>query len=115
MKKRVIIVLSMLWGACTHAQSATTVMLEQIAKLDLLLAELKKGYDVVNKGLNLINDIKQGDFNLHSDYFNSLSTVKGPIKNDAKIAAMMAMQGQMVTNFAKFMQSYKNARVFTTS
>jgi hypothetical protein len=105
----------MLMVTGTRAQSATTVMLEQIAKLEVLLAELKKGYDIVNKGLNLINDIKHGDFNLHSDYFNSLSTVKGPIKNDSKIAAMIAMQVQMVTNYSKFMQSYKNAKVFTTS
>lgn len=115
MKKLFVIGLFMLIVGFVRAQSATTVMLEQIAKLEVLLAELKKGYDIVNKGLNVINDIKHGDFNLHNDYFNSLSLVKGPIKNDVKVSAMIAMQVQIVSNYAKFMQAYKTGGVFTAA
>ena len=105
----------MLFGWTAQAQDAINVMIEQIAKLELLITELKKGYEIVNKGLNLINDIKHGDFNLHNDYFNSLSMVKGPIKSDVKVSSMIAMQTQMISNYGQFIKAYKGSKVFTAS
>ena len=49
-------------------------LLEQIAALNVYLGYVKEGYSIARDGLRIINDIKQGDFKLHDDKFQSLQT-----------------------------------------
>lgn len=60
-------------------------LVEQIAALQIYAKYLKTGYDIVQKGHNLIGDIKEDNFNDHSSYFGSLKLVKLPLKNQQKI------------------------------
>jgi hypothetical protein len=102
-----------LMGSQAFCQNKIVVMLEQIAKYEVYLSYLKKGYDIVNKGLTLIGDIKHGDFNLHKDYFNSLDNVNPAIKSDVKIAAMIAMQAEMLSGYQAYYKRYQAAGIFT--
>jgi hypothetical protein len=113
MKKILMISLMLMIGTVGFSQSVTEVMAEQIAKLQLYLNWLKKGYSIASKGLTLINDLKHGDFNMFQDYFNSLEQVKGPIKEDAKIAAMIAMQVQIVTRYQSYYHKVQASSTFT--
>jgi len=88
----VILIAICLTSRPAHAQGLIKTMLEQIARLDVTLQEAKQGYSIVKKGLTVIGNIKQGDFNLHSDYFSSLSTVKSPIKSYVRVADILRMQ-----------------------
>jgi hypothetical protein len=112
MKAIVIIIGFVLIGSPVFSQ--TEVMIEQIIKLKTYLSWLKKGYDIANKGLTLIGDIKHGDFNLHKDYFNSLEQVNHQIKGDVKIAAMISMQIQMLSSYKSYHQQFKASGVFTS-
>jgi hypothetical protein len=67
-------------------------LIEQIVALKLYLLKLKKGYDIAHKGLNTISDIKNGNFNMHRDFFRSLKNVKPAISNSAKVADIIAFQ-----------------------
>src|SRR6266700_2397107 len=69
--------------------SATTVMIEQIIKLQAFIVVLEKGYQVVNTGLTIIGDIKRGDLSLHTNYFNSLETVSPQVKKYSRIASIV--------------------------
>jgi hypothetical protein len=89
-------------------------MIEQIIKLQTYLSWLKKGYDIANKGLTLIGDIKHGDFNLHKDYFNSLNQVNPQIKGDVKIAAMISMQVQMLSGYKSYYKQFQASGVYTS-
>ncbi|UII29084.1 hypothetical protein LVD15_11825 [Fulvivirga maritima] len=51
-------------------------LLKQIALLQLYLGFVKKGYRIVDKGLHVIGDIKEGKFSLDKEYIQSLSSVK---------------------------------------
>jgi len=113
MKRVVMISVFILVGSCVFCQNKITVMLEQIAKYEAYLTYLKKGYDIVNKGLTLIGDIKHGDFSLHKDYFNSLNQVNPKIKVDVKIAAMIAMQAEMLSGYQAYYSRFQAAGVFT--
>jgi hypothetical protein len=55
---------------------------EQIAALQAYGKIIAKGYALVDDGLTLIGDIKNGDFNLHKSYFSSLLSVAPVIRND---------------------------------
>lgn len=67
-------------------------MIQQIAALQVYIGYAKKGYSIAQKGLTAIGDVKNGEFNLHTDYFNSLESVNPKIKNYKKVAGIIAYQ-----------------------
>ncbi len=69
---------------------------QQMAALEVYLMDLKKGYRTVKNGLRMIDDVKNGDFNLHNDYFHSLSTVDPQIGNSDKVQGILVLQQQTV-------------------
>lgn len=71
----------------------------QIAALKVHLDNLKKGYQVVQRGLYTIDNIKSGNFNLHRDFFSSLSNVNPHIANSAKVADIIAYQYYIIRDF----------------
>jgi len=69
---------------------------EQIAAYEVYAGYLKKGYNIVEKGWAVVNDIKHGDFDLHNNYFNSLKEVNGAIKNYGKVNSITNLQVQIL-------------------
>lgn len=67
-------------------------LIEQIAALKVYSEYVKKGYDIGKKGLGTISQIKNGDFNLHRDFFGALDTVNPVIKHDPRVAEIQNMQ-----------------------
>lgn len=65
------------------------LLLQQIAALQVYTGYLKKGYEVVTNGINTISDIKNGDFDLHSIFFDSYKEVNPIILNYEKVPAIM--------------------------
>ena len=78
-----------------HAQMDRTEMLDQIAQLQLFITQAEKGYQIVHQGLAAIGEIKQGDFNLHQVFFNSLQLVNPAIRSDIEIADIVTMEAQL--------------------
>ncbi|HUQ67578.1 MAG TPA: hypothetical protein VM101_15555 [Flavitalea sp.] len=101
--KNIIIILSLLVaGKLTRAQTydewvrqketQKKYLIEQILAFKTYIGNVQQGYSIANKGLNTIKDIKNGDFNLHDNFFKSLNTVNPQVKKYSKIAAIIAMQ-----------------------
>lgn len=86
---------------------------EQIAALQMHLDNLKKGITIVYKGLTAIHNIKNGDFNLHRDFFGSLKKVNPRISNSAKVADIIAFQVYIIQNLKKINNYCKNNESFT--
>ncbi|PUZ21595.1 hypothetical protein DCM91_16305 [Chitinophaga costaii] len=84
-------------GFFSQKKTQTKYLLQQIAELKVYLELLKKGYSIAQKGLKTINDIKQGDFHLHDDYFTSLKTVNPQVKRMAVVANIILYQQQLMT------------------
>jgi len=55
--------------------------LEQIAALKTYINVAEKGYQVTEKGLATIKLIRQGEFDLHTVFFHSLTVVNPAIRN----------------------------------
>jgi hypothetical protein len=83
------------------AQDWLTVMTEQMAKFEVTLQELKQGYNIVQKGLSTIGQIKQGDYDLHNLFFTSLQTVSPQVKGYVKIADILAMETQILSGIKR--------------
>lgn len=86
---------------------------EQIAALQMHLDNLKKGITIVYKGLTTIHNIKNGDFNLHRDFFGSLKSVNPRISNSAKVADIIAFQVYVIRNLKTIYNYCKNNESFT--
>lgn len=76
-------------------------LIEQIVALQTYITYVEKGYKIVKNGLQVIGDLKNGELNLHKDYFNSLKIVNPKIKNYERIADIMALQADIVLNCRK--------------
>ena len=71
-------------------------LLDQIAANKVYLEYVEKGYEISKTGLNTIQDIKSGDFKLHSDLFRSLEIVNPDIRGYARVADIITTQVRIV-------------------
>jgi hypothetical protein len=63
---------------------------QQIVASQVYYGYLKQGYHISQQGLGVIGDWKNGELNLHRDYYNSLKTVNPVIRNNPKLNAIAA-------------------------
>jgi hypothetical protein len=88
-------------------------LLQQIAALKVYLGYLKEGYDIVQKGLNTVGDIKQGKFDLDIEYLESLKNVNSAVSGSAKVASIVAYQRLIMNEFRKLKGQSDETELFT--
>jgi hypothetical protein len=111
MRHAIPVLLLLLVGSCCQAQTAEEwfrqketgkkYLIQQIAAFRVYLGYVQKGYAIAQKGLTTINNIKKGDFNLHTDFFAHLKNVNPKISRYANVAHIIALQ-------VKIAQVYKD-------
>jgi hypothetical protein len=80
---------------------------EQIAANKVYLEYLQKGYRIAKKGLTTISDIKNGEFHLHQDFFNSFKHVNPKVRSYAKVAETVQLQIQIVAQYKKSLHAIR--------
>ncbi|MEO6327385.1 MAG: hypothetical protein ABIO55_00550 [Ginsengibacter sp.] len=88
-------------------------LVQQIAALQVYSDYLLKGYSIAKNGLNTIQSIKHGDFDLNSNYFISLVTVNSKIKHYKKVADIIAMEVSIAKYIGKAVRSLISNNQFT--
>lgn len=88
-------------------------LLQQIAALQVYISYAKKGYNIVSGGLNTIRDIKKGDLNIHSTFFNSLSTVNPKIAKYKKVADIISYQIRIIKQTRETIAYIRETKQFT--
>jgi hypothetical protein len=99
-------------GIFNQNQQMTRNLVIQIGLFQTYLGYLKKGYDIVNKGVSLVRDIKDGEFSLHKDYFSSLKNVNPKIKNYSKVAEIISLQLSILDQYHKTFSKVKSSKLF---
>ncbi len=89
-------------------------LLQQIAALQIYIGYVKKGYDVANKGLTTIRNIKDGDLNMHREFLGSFSQVNPKIKKYVRVADIIAYQVRIMKETSKTLKGIREAGQFTT-
>jgi hypothetical protein len=123
--KKFLIILLCLVVAESHAQTydewfrqkntQKKYLLQQIAALKMYIGYAEKGYSIASKGLNTIHQIKHGDFNLHSTFFNSLSAVNPSVKNYVKVADIISMQISIAKRVRSAIKQCTNGKQLTVA
>jgi len=92
MKKQLLVISILLACLSTSAQNffaqkktKLKYIAQQIAAFQVYAGYVQKGYTIAEEGWGLIDDIKNSDFDLHNNYFNSLKTVNTSIAGYDKI------------------------------
>ena len=88
-------------------------LIQQIAALQVYLGYAKKGYSIVTSGVNTIRSIKNGDLNLHRDFFNRLKNVNPSIRKYAKVADIIAYQVKIIKQTKITIQQIRETKQFT--
>ena len=76
---------------------------QQLVALQMKIDLVKRGVEVVYKGLTTIHNIKEGDFNLHRDFFGHFKDVNPVIRDMARTADVIAFQ---IFIFKKVKETY---------
>lgn len=66
-------------------------LLLQIAKLQVHIENVRKGYQIVKDGLNLVAQIKEGDFSIHQLFFTDLEKIKPAIRQSPRFLAIQQL------------------------
>lgn len=112
-KRTAYLLLCLLLVFGIHAQSQTfgeffnqkktqkRYLLEQIAVLQVYLGYARKGYELVGSGLQTVRDITGGEFSLHNAFISSLKKVSPFVRNNAKVAEIIACQVSISKSFGR--------------
>lgn len=90
-------------------------LIEQIAKLQVYLGYVKKGYDIANKGLTIIGEIKNGDLNMHRIFFDDLKIVKSSIYHYSKTRETLSAISFIKNRAEKTKEFLSSSRSITQS
>lgn len=86
---------------------------EQIIALGVYIEQAQKGYEIARRGLDFVNSIKRGEFDLHDAFFQSLKTVHPRISNYSRIADILSNHYYVVNNYHSLARQARNSQVFT--
>lgn len=99
------------------AQSAELQQLmlniEKLSQLKQILTDLKKGYEIANKGYNTIKDISEGDFNIHQEFLDGLLAVNPALKKYTRAGDIIAFQLSMVSEYKSALGQVQNSGKFS--
>ena len=104
-----IIVFLVSRSSATRAQTIP-VLTQQLAALQDLLHTSEKGYQSVENGLHGIGTITRGEFQLHDNYFDSLSSLNPGIANNPKVAALRSLQMTLVHQINAALAGWRQQR-----
>jgi uncharacterized protein (UPF0297 family) len=87
---------------------------EKLAQLKQILNDLYKGYEIVSKGYNTINNISKGNFNLHKAFLDGLMEVSPAVRNYSKVEGIISKQVTIVKEYKSAFNRFKANRNFTS-
>lgn len=88
-------------------------LVQQIAALQVYIGYAKKGYKIAQEGLTTIGGFTRGELDLHTDFFNALSTVHPEIRQSPMATAIVSLQRQIVREYNKTYPALRKSKAFT--
>ena len=88
-------------------------LIKQIAALKVYAKYLKEGYDIAQKGLNIVGEIKGRNFSDHENHFGSLRIVKDDLGNAPSINLILRRQVAIMNEFRELKNVCRNSENLT--
>lgn len=94
-------------------QTQIRYLFKQISALRIYLGHLKKGYRIVDKGLSIIGDIRDGKFRMDQDYMNALKNPSDVVKNSPYVEDIPGYFNAVDRGFKELRKFCNNSPDFT--
>lgn len=110
-----LLVLRLPFNSKAQSYEAEQLLLDvqKLSQLKQMLADLKKGYEIVYKGYSTIKDISQGNFNLHQVFLDGLLQVSSAVRNYKKVADIVSLQLKIISEYKSAFKKFKESGRFT--
>jgi hypothetical protein len=90
-----------------------TLDIEKLAQFKQILSDMKKGYDILDKGYSTIKAISQGSFDLHQGFLTGLLVVSPQLRNYGRIGDIIKCQGLLLSEYKSAYGNFKSSGRFT--
>jgi len=88
--------------------------IEKLAQFKQILADLKKGYEILSGGYKTIKDLSEGNFNLHKVFLDGLLEVSPTVKKYKRVADIVDYQLLLVKEYKAAFGRFKSGGWFNT-
>lgn len=97
-----------------QSQEAQQLLLnvEKLSQLKNILADMKKGYQVVSGGYNTIRNISQGNFSLHEVFLDGLMLVSPEVKKYRRVADIISHQKNILSEYKSAFKRFNASENF---
>ncbi|RZK13154.1 MAG: TerB family tellurite resistance protein [Flavobacterium sp.] len=101
-------------SARAQSQEAQQLLLnvEKLSQLKNILADMKKGYQVVSGGYNTIKNISQGNFSLHEVFLDGLMLVSPEVKKYRRVADILSYQKNIISEYKSAFKRFNASENF---
>jgi len=86
--------------------------IEKLAQFKQILSDLKKGYEILTGGYNIVKNISEGNFNLHKVFLDGLMEVSPTVKQYQRVADIVDYQLQLVKEYKAALARFKQGGFF---
>jgi DNA repair ATPase RecN len=113
----VVLLLPLLIPVSVRAQEQEIKQLlldiEKLRELKVILQNMKKGYDILEKGYTAIKDISKGSFDIHKTFLDGLLAVSPTVQKYKRIADIIDYQVRIVKEYTSAYNQFKQDGNFT--
>ncbi|WP_256006790.1 TerB family tellurite resistance protein [Pedobacter deserti] len=124
MSRRILflgMLLALMWssGMRSYGQSSEAQQLllnvEKLSQLKNILADMKKGYQVLSQGYGAVKNIAQGNFSLHEVFLDGLMMVSPEVKKYHKVGDIVRYQLAIVSEYKAALSRLSRSNMFSVS
>jgi hypothetical protein len=120
--KRQLIVLIMLVGllfpsrvaAQSQEMQQLILNIEKLAQFKQILTDMKKGYQILNGGYNVVKDLSKGNFSLHETFLDALMQVSQTVRKYKRVGDIIHYQVLLVKEYKAAFNRFKNSGNFNS-
>jgi len=99
------------------AQSAEIQQLilniEKLSQFKKILSDMKKGYELLSAGYKTVEDMSEGNFNLHKTFLDALMQVSPAVKNYKRVGDIVNLQVLLVKESKKGLERFIKSGSFS--
>lgn len=85
--------------------------IEKLAQFKQILADMKKGYTILNGGYNTIKNLSESNFNLHQTFLDGLMQVSPTVKKYKKVAEIIQLQSTLIKEYKSAFGRFKGEKL----
>ncbi|MBC9909120.1 TerB family tellurite resistance protein [Chitinophaga varians] len=100
-----------------HAQADELAQLalniQKLNQFRTILADMKKGYQIISKGYTTVKNLSEGNFSLHETFLNGLLSVSPTVAKYKRIPEIIRIQKDLLSEYRNAVRNFKMMSVFS--